>query len=105
MLLRATDVYDLVPQYSGSITNTNGDVIGNVTITQDPQSSTNYWTRFDRSIFATYSFLGIGWDAVSQFNPNVPLVIMMVLFSVLAVIVILNVLIGKYQSCPLFSFT
>ncbi|RHZ83264.1 hypothetical protein Glove_99g164 [Diversispora epigaea] len=95
VLLRETDPYDLVPQYEGNITNsTSGDVIGSIFLTEIPQSSTNNWVRFDWSILATYSFLGIGWDSISQFNPSLPLAIMMFLFSAIAVVLLLNVLIG-----------
>ncbi|CAG8466920.1 11257_t:CDS:10 [Diversispora eburnea] len=85
---------DLVSQYSGNITNTNGEVIGRLNLTEIPQSSTNNWVRFDWSILATYSFLGIGWDAISNFEPSLPLAIMMFSFSAIAVVLLLNVLIG-----------
>ncbi|CAG8638560.1 9555_t:CDS:2, partial [Acaulospora morrowiae] len=95
VLLRDTDPQDLVSQYSGSVTNsTNGEAIGSITLTETPSDSTNIWVRLDWSMLATYSFLGIGWDGVSAFEPTLPLSIMKIMFSFLAVILLLNVLIG-----------
>ncbi|CAG8517891.1 4234_t:CDS:2 [Acaulospora colombiana] len=95
VLLRNTDSNDITLGYSGSITNSSsGDVIGSLTMRQDVRTDTNQWTRFDAALFATYKFLGIGWEAVTTVEPTWALRVMMVLFSFVTVIVILNVLIG-----------
>ncbi|RIA84287.1 hypothetical protein C1645_422569 [Glomus cerebriforme] len=94
VLLRDTLPMDIVQQYNGTLTNDNGATIGSISLSQTPQSNTNMWSRFDYSILATYFFLGIGWDSVTTFNPNTALYLMMVLFSLVAVILLLNILIG-----------
>ncbi|CAG8842584.1 33336_t:CDS:2, partial [Racocetra persica] len=84
----------LVPSYQGVINSASGGIIGNISMVQIPQEGTNMWTRFDQSIFATYSFLGIGWGAVGSFDPTFSLAVMEMLFSFIAVIMLLNLLIG-----------
>ncbi|RHZ44801.1 hypothetical protein Glove_709g65 [Diversispora epigaea] len=54
----------------------------------------NEWTNYLSSIFATWKFLGIGWDSITVFENKWSISVMMVLFSFLTVIVLLNVLIG-----------
>ncbi|CAG8503339.1 7952_t:CDS:2 [Acaulospora morrowiae] len=94
VLLRNVDPNDIVNTYNGSISNSSGGVVGNLTIQQDIRSDTNQWTRFDSALFATYKFLGIGWESVTNIEPTWSLNLMMLLFSFVTVIIILNVLIG-----------
>ncbi|CAI2168242.1 4418_t:CDS:2 [Funneliformis geosporum] len=93
ILLREKDPAGLVPKFSGTVT----DNLGNsalIEMNQIPDKNTNMWQRFDYSILATYFFLGIGWDSVSGFDPDWSLYIMMILFSLVTVIMLLNILIG-----------
>ncbi|CAB4378825.1 unnamed protein product [Rhizophagus irregularis] len=95
VLLRDIQPLDIVQEYNGNIIDQNtGQITANVSLFQTPQENTNMWERFDYSILATYFFLGIGWDSVTTFNPDPALYAMMVLFSFVAVIILLNILIG-----------
>ncbi|GBC09599.1 hypothetical protein RclHR1_00090033 [Rhizophagus clarus] len=95
VLLRDIPPSQIVQQYNGTITDQNtGQITGDMSLIQTPQDNTNMWQRFDYSILATYFFLGIGWDSVTTINPDPVLYTMMVLFSFVAVIILLNILIG-----------
>ncbi|CAG8507111.1 18132_t:CDS:2, partial [Racocetra fulgida] len=63
ILLRTMPQEQLVPSYQGVINSASGGIIGNISMIQIPQEGTNMWTRFEQSIFATYSFLGIVKEA------------------------------------------
>jgi hypothetical protein len=81
VLLRDEDPLTIVQSYNGTMTNNNGEEIGNIVIHQNPQPNTNMFQSFITSVLATYFFLGIGWDSVTTINASPALYIIIVLFS------------------------
>ncbi|CAG8574427.1 14597_t:CDS:2 [Funneliformis mosseae] len=93
ILLRDKNPADLVPTFSGTVTDSSGNS-AEIKLNQIPDDNANMWQRFDSSVLATYFFLGIGWDSVLGFEPDWSLYALMILFSLVTVIMLLNILIG-----------
>ncbi|RIB17695.1 hypothetical protein C2G38_2186694 [Gigaspora rosea] len=89
LLRNNTDV--TIPQFNGTLTSPSGVVLGNVDISQP---SNLWWSTFHWSIFSTYKFLGIGWETINVYDPEWAVLVMILLFNFIAVIILLNVLIG-----------
>ncbi|GBC33432.2 hypothetical protein GLOIN_2v1826879 [Rhizophagus irregularis DAOM 181602=DAOM 197198] len=74
----------------------NGTINSNPFLIQPPNENTNMFIDFKTSLFATYLFLTGDSDALSNWSylNRPPLVILIVLFSLLIVVYLMNLLIG-----------